>query len=74
MATLGSGIVLMLVASALVLMRNVSQTARCRWCEHCRRAEDDERVRREGERHATYHRLTGGVSSACHRHDCPGRG
>jgi hypothetical protein len=73
MATLGSGIVVTLLAAALLMMRNVSATARCRWCEHCRRAEDDDRVRQAGRRHDAYHRLTDGAPSRCHRDDCPGR-
>ena len=73
MASLGSGIVLMLLVAALVMMRNVADTARCRWCEHCRRAEDDERVQRAARRHESYHQLTDRAPSACHRDDCPGR-
>jgi hypothetical protein len=71
---LASGVVLMLVAVALLLMRNVSQTARCRWCEHCRRADDDERERRAATRHQAYHQLTDQArATACQRNDCPGR-
>jgi hypothetical protein len=73
MATLASGIVLVLVSASIMMMRNVSQAARCRWCEHCRREEDEERVRRAGARHESYHRLTDGAASVCHRDDCPGR-
>lgn len=74
LATLGSGVVLMLLAASLVMMRNVSRTARCRWCEHCRRAEDDEKVHRDAIRHQSYHQFTDrAAASACQREDCPGR-
>ena len=74
MAMLGSGVVVVLVATSIVMMRNVSQGVRCRWCEHCQRAEDEERTHRLAVRHESYHRLTDGAPSSCHREDCPGRG
>jgi len=73
MAMLGSGVVVTLVAASIVMMRNISQTARCSLCEHCRRAEDEERAHRLAIRHESYHRFTDGAPSACRRDDCPGR-
>ena len=70
---LATGIVWSVLIVGVLLMRDVERNARCRFCEHCRRAADNERDARARKRHENYHAFTDHAPSACQNNECPGR-
>lgn len=62
------------LGGAILLMFDLSrQPVRCRWCPHCLREAQDEKVRRVEQAHGRYHRFAGGRAEDCHNPDCEGR-
>lgn len=63
----------LLVGVSIWMQASVARNARCRYCDHCRKALQDEQLAKAKRRHENYHMLTDRAPSACNDPECPGR-